>query len=182
MMGVSEILIKAGQCRLDDIPIENRLFGLERGNRVHEACALYDEHDLDETDLDPEIVPRLKAWKAFRKDTGFTPLIATIEKPALHIDRAYCGTADVLGLINGEVVLADRKCGDYLQYWRLQVAAYCGIWSQIWTSLMKGIAVQLRADGSYRVYGGSWSPMLDFGGGFLPALRLARWLNETGGV
>jgi len=132
----------------------------ERGRQVHEATQFFDEDDLDEGSVAPDIAGYLAAWKAFRRDYDFTPLL--VERRVWHPRLGYAGTLDrygawtetqgrrrvrVTGLIDIKSGAADPTHGPqtaaYLEAARLaepDVAA----------AARRRAAVYLRANGKYK--------------------------------
>jgi hypothetical protein len=111
-------------------------YGRMMGQFVHKATYLDDQGELDEESLDPVIAPYVEAWRRFRRESGFTPIVS--EKPRINIDLFYCGTPDVIGefpsgsLTRGVVEL--RNDGTYkliphkdhadIEIWRSIMAVY----------------------------------------------------------
>lgn len=107
-----------------------------RGSFVHKATYLDDQDQLDEASLDPVILPYVEAWRKFRSESGFTPMIS--ERPMVNVALQYCGTPDVIGefpsgsLTRGVVEL--RNDGTYkliphtdrtdIDVWRSIMAVY----------------------------------------------------------
>lgn len=83
------------------------LYFLQRGRFIHLACELWDRGELDEETVDPLILPRLEAWKLFRKDTGFVP--SRIEEFYYHPIYLYGFKFDRTGPLNGREALIDLK-------------------------------------------------------------------------
>jgi len=95
----------------------------ERGLIVHKACELDDQAILDESTIDDEIWPYLKAWRAFRSEHGFTP--EGIEVRRYHPQRKYAGTIDRIGRMrSGRHMVIDIKTGGRYAHYQLQLAAY----------------------------------------------------------
>ena len=95
------------------------------GTLVHETCQMDDEGDLDEESVDPSILPRLAAFREFKRLTGWVTLSreTMVSHPAMYAGRYdYCGTMPVRGRVRG--VLLDLKSGKPLKRVRLQLAAY----------------------------------------------------------
>jgi hypothetical protein len=94
---------------------------LKRGRYIHRACELWDRGELDESTVDPQILPRLEAWKVFRKDTGFVPDL--IEQFFYHPLYLYGFKPDRTGSLNGDEALIDIKSSIH-RLDALQGAAY----------------------------------------------------------
>ena len=74
---------------------------LERGRLVHAATHMHDEDDLDESQLDPEIAGRVRAWQAFRAEAGARFVITAIERPCAS-RSSHTRTAISLGMMNSK--------------------------------------------------------------------------------
>jgi len=96
--------------------------GLVLGHYIHSACEYYDKGTLDEETLDDSLRGYLDAWKQFRMDTKFTPLL--IEQPLQSRIHRFAGTPDRFGTIGNEFWLPDIKHGGYQPCDALQTAGY----------------------------------------------------------
>lgn len=121
-------------------------YGRTRGKFVHLACELDDRGELDEESLDPALLPYLKAWRKFKKETGF--IIEAIEKPVASATYNYAGMLDRLGIMNGINSVIDIKSGAVSPWTGLQLAAY----SVAENKILKRFAVQLMETGRYKLY------------------------------
>lgn len=127
-------------------------FGRDRGTAVHEATALDDRNDLDESSVDPVIAPYLAAWRRFRAEAKLE--IVAVEQHVEHTLYAYCGTLDrIVRLGGGAEWVIDIKTGAPRPTDRLQIAAYALAWKGRMSLAGSGLlraAVYLRDDGTYR--------------------------------
>ncbi len=69
--------------------------GKKRGSLVHLACHLYDTCQISEEEIDEETEPYLRAWIAFKRDTGF--MVKDSEKPLASALYGFAGTPDRVG-------------------------------------------------------------------------------------
>ena len=53
-------------------------YAMDRGTAIHEATALDDKGDLDESTVDPAVKPYLDGWRLFRRE--MEPQFLTIEE------------------------------------------------------------------------------------------------------
>lgn len=77
------------------------------GSRVHLACQLDDENDLDEASVESDVEPYLMAWRRFRRETG-----AQIVHNELRVAEPlmqYAGTLDRVIALHGVKWLVDLK-------------------------------------------------------------------------
>lgn len=107
-----------------------------RGSFVHKATYLDDQDQLDEASLDPVILPYVEAWRNFRYQSGFTPIIS--ERPMVCPSLLYCGKPDVIGMFPTGTILRGvvelRNDGTYkliphtdhadIDIWRSIMAVY----------------------------------------------------------
>lgn len=152
-----------------------------RGARVHSATALFDQGRLDWESLAPieavlgePIANYVRAWEAFRNETGFTP--AKIEIIGYHDRYRYAGTLDRIGTFaNGREALLDIKTGPVEDWVGLQTAAYNAMHPSQRPRARCGVG--LRADGTYMI---REFPDVDDEPTFLYALAVLRWGRRHG--
>lgn len=129
------------------------------GQAAHAASHYFDEGDLVIRSVAPEVQPYLDAWRRFRDERRFQPiLLETIVASTTH---HYIGRFDRLGVVDGGQdqwirVLADIKIGDPDDagaQW--QTAGYEVALRECCQSLapysILRWSVQLRPDGTYRL-------------------------------
>jgi hypothetical protein len=81
------------------------------GTALHRDAHAYDDNDLDESTVHPEVKPYLEAYKVFRQNSGVVPLCR--ERIVYHPQLAYAGTLDgIFAAPSKRNVLIDLKCGD----------------------------------------------------------------------
>jgi len=111
----------------------------QKGKYVHLAIKYYLAEELDESQLDPEIVPYLNAFKMFLKDSRFEPV--SVEVPGYCTTLRYAGTPDLVGkntTLTCRAALELNNKGKYrlitytdnndIAVWRAAVAVY--FWKQ----------------------------------------------------
>lgn len=77
------------------------------GTAVHKLIELDIAGTLDEDALNEALHPYLVAWRQFRAQSGFEPLLS---EQAVHSPRyRYAGMLDLFGLLNGDAWLIDAK-------------------------------------------------------------------------
>lgn len=102
-------------------------FAALRGTYADQAIEMWEKGELDESKLDPEIVPRLDAYKRFVDDTGWQAEEFQVE--LIHAN--YVGHLDQLGRFDGgPLTVLELKCAvplpthcvQCVAYWNLVVA------------------------------------------------------------
>lgn len=116
------------------------------GKAVHLACELDDLGELDESQLDPALMPYLEGWRNFSREHGVQWF--AIEQPVYNKALRYAGTPDRYGIVDGLNAVVDIKSTAQL-YASVgpQLAAYANALTP--SPSMKRYAVQLKADGTY---------------------------------
>lgn len=144
---VTDVLRRAGLLNIEWV----NETALLRGTYVHQAIALGDRLDL--ASLDPAIAGYVRAWAAWKRDSGAA--VVASEVPIAHQPLGYVGTLDALAVLNGRTYLVDYKSGGLPESVKPQTAAYrlalnaYGPKSE-WTPVLHRAVLQLSADGSYR--------------------------------
>lgn len=122
------------------------------GTAVHLATELIDADDLDESSVDPVLVPYLDAYREFL--AAEKPQWTMSETPLAHPLWRYAGTLDRAGILRDEHSIIDIKTVAQLHpAIGVQVAAY-DLLHQHHISRptpAKRYALQLKPDGTYRL-------------------------------
>lgn len=117
------------------------------GRRVHFACQLDDEDDLDEDTVEPEVAPYLDAWRLFLRESGAGVLMN--EQKVFEPELRYAGTLDNVLELRGSKWVVDKKTSFTVPASAgPQTAAYLRAAGD--PSITHRAAVRLRADGTYR--------------------------------
>lgn len=150
-------------------------YGRDRGTKVHRAVALYDAGELDESCLDPVLVPYLDAWRRFLSD-------AEVEIDASEVALAspiygFAGTIDKLARIGGRgpAILDVKTSRTPARWWGLQLAGYHILQGE---AHRRRCAVQLLDDGSYRLH--EYNDRTDRAV-FMAALTIHNWKRRGNG-
>jgi len=108
-------------------------WGRDRGRAVHRAIELFEQHDLDERSLHPDVRGPFAAYRAFRDATGYVPL--AFEEEVVHQALRYAGRLDSRGDLDGVMAILDFKCSQRpdLDAAALQLAAYALAWAHMET-------------------------------------------------
>lgn len=121
------------------------------GSRVHLACQLHDEDDLDESSVEDDVEPYLRAYRQFLRDTGARVILC--EAQVYHPTYRYAGTLDRVFQM-GQHVLTDIKTSFTTpRAAGPQTAAYLAALSVMLGQIRptRRAALRLRPDGSYRL-------------------------------
>ena len=100
-------------------------FSRSRGKSIHLAVQLDNEGDLDESTLDPKIVPYLKAWREFKNAEQVIPIPELMEKPIASSIHRFGTTPDVPAYFGKDKipVIIELKSSAIMPWWgRLQTA------------------------------------------------------------
>jgi hypothetical protein len=118
------ILEKVGITDFSGIPPERLKIAQDFGTAVHMACELWDKKNLNESVLDPKLIPYLNAWKKFLDQTKFE--IRKIEQIVGSEKYMFAGTLDRFGFFFGKQTIIEIKtCYEMnIKAARLQTAAY----------------------------------------------------------
>jgi len=126
-------------------------FYSQRGQAVHLAIQYLNQGILDESSLDDEVKGYVDAYKAFIKEKSFKPLYSELR---MYSDiHGFCGTADVIGEMDGLTTLIDYKTGSQIP--PIPTILQLGALSLLWdegnrtNTIQKRGWLQLKQDGSY---------------------------------
>jgi hypothetical protein len=145
---VTQILKDCRIADFDAIPQEVGEYAMTRGSALHLACELLDKELLDESDVDPVLVPYLDAYREWKEDVGFEPSL--IEFMFYH-PLGYCGTMDRTGRVrNNDKLVVDLKTGEgeIKKHVGLQLVAYAMKLGAPLT--FRRFAVRLNKHGKYK--------------------------------
>lgn len=124
----------------------------DRGTAVHLATEFWDDGDLDEESVDPEVLPYVQAWQRFRDESGFV-----VERSEVRVYSArhrYAGTVDCIGTMRGRRIMVEKKTTAVLHpATAIQVSAYCKAFNETAPAaerVRSACSVWLRRDGTYR--------------------------------
>jgi len=121
---------------------------LERGRIVHLATRNDDEGGLAQSSVPVELRGYLQAWRAFRSDYAFVPIL--IEHRVFHAEHGFAGTLDRTGRIgDGTEIILDIKSGLAPAAVGLQLAAYASCLAH--PRARRRRCVELHQDGTYKV-------------------------------
>jgi len=156
---------------IDPAVVENAAM---RGSAVHKLLEYKTKGELDQYEIPEELRPYLDAHELFLQETKFKadPTACELKLYSAHHD--YCCTLDIVGILDGEIVVIDYKTSSaHDKAVELQTAAQFiayNEWHQIHPA-MKRYSLQLRKNGKYTLRDHSnVSAFL-----WIDALKLYRW-------
>lgn len=132
----------------------------DRGTAVHAAVHYLNEGQLDEGTIDPRIDSYLDAYRKFRMETAFEPLVCEASMGSAKL--GYAGTVDLLGWMRAVdgLALIDIKTGAHARWHFVQLAAYDELISENAAHLglhdradlpQRRLTLELHKDGTYRL-------------------------------
>lgn len=164
---------------LSRIPAHVLEYKSQIGKAVHKATELDDQGMLDESTVDPVIVPYLAAWRKFKDD--YQPSFIAIEQRLFHPLHRYAGQLDRVMLYGGDVYVADIKTVVSMSaVYGVQTAAYAELYNTNAgpvSQAKKRIAIQLKPTGDYWIENYTDSYDLSV---FLSLLRIYQWRTKHG--
>jgi hypothetical protein len=122
------------------------------GSCVHLATELWDNDDLAEDSLSPDLVPYLEAWKTFRKENAGR--IHAVEPKLYHAGMGYAGQPDRCMQIDTDYdVLEIKTTSRLFNAVGVQLMAQKHLLESAMPGMRIGkrIAIQLKADGRYQL-------------------------------
>lgn len=161
---------------IDPAVVENASM---RGSAVHKLLEYKTKGELDRYEIPEELGPYLEAHKRFLQETKFIPDPKACELKLYSAHHDYCCTLDIVGVLDGEIVVIDYKTSSaHDKAVELQTAAQFIAYNE-WHQMrpaMKRFSLQLRKNGKYTLRDHSdVSAFL-----WLDALKLYRW--KTAGI
>lgn len=166
---VSEILRPLTETYLAAIPEGILNWKRDLGIAVHKACELLDLGTLDEESVDPQIVPYIEAYKAFRVD--YQPKWDAIEQFVFADIGRYAGTLDRAGELTTGPAIVDIKTSLKVQpSAAVQLWAYAVAYGEVLAPDL--LVLQLMKDGTYKLvpftqydeYDATWNALLTLHG------------------
>jgi len=120
----------------------------EIGTASAKAIELDLREELDETTVDDYVRPRLEAFRKWKTESGFVPILC--ETP-FYAD-GVAGRLDIAGKIGDEQWIIDNKCVKQLQHFTIKIQL-AGYWMLVMANgalaTPKLAALQLKDDGTY---------------------------------
>lgn len=126
--GTTSLLEDAGLVCYQHIPAAILAHKAEIGTAAHAAAHYYDEGDLNESTVSPEVHPyvlRDGGWTTFRRETDFSPALLEFRMIATIDGMKVGGTLDRTGLLFKRSSLIEIKCTASQEVsWGPQTAMY----------------------------------------------------------
>jgi hypothetical protein len=123
--------------------------GRERGSAVHLACEYFDQGDLDEDSIDPQISGYVEAYKNFRIASQWE--FEWIEAPVSDKAHLYAGTPDRV-LFSRPRNLLDLKTGAFQKWHPIQSCAYVNTFDDPFSFSRYGLYLQNNGKYSLREF------------------------------
>jgi hypothetical protein len=143
-----------------------------RGTAIHIGCRYLVEGVWEPEGTHPLILPYIRGFELFLKDTGFKVLL--IEQVVAHHDRQVAGTLDYYGVMKAGPVVLDVKSGSTVApQHHLQVALYRALLESMGVKAKGTYIVQLKDDGGYTLVEGKDGPREAFA-----AMDFWHWKNK----
>ena len=143
---VTQIL--APLSNFDGIPVAVLEAKRDLGQRVHFACQLDDEDDLDGSSVEDDVLGYLEGYRRFRRETG--AVVVFNEQRVFESVLRFAGTLDRVLFINGTKVLVDLKTSISTPIAvGPQTAAYMRALAD--PTVTRRAALRLRPDAQYRL-------------------------------
>lgn len=120
--GVTEVIRSALGDPFANFDSETLTRKRQIGIAAHRAVELDDAGKLNQDSVHPAVLPYLEAWRAFRRESKFQPLMS--ETKEYSGQYGYAGTFDALGLLRDDLAVVDFKTGLPGPMAALQTAAY----------------------------------------------------------
>lgn len=151
------------------------------GRAVHKAVELYEAGTLDPDSVDDITEPYLEGWIRLKCDMPFRVFAA---EEIVHSKRFhYCGRLDLNAELAGHRWQLDLKCVDQMSpATALQTAAYAEAWNEMHPDLKitRRAGVQMRPDGSYRLFPYNAPDHRNDFNLFVNALSIRNWIANKG--
>jgi hypothetical protein len=159
---VTTVLQDVGLVDYSFLRADQREEAMLRGRWVMDLVALYlnrgrklpDAFMKGLRDSHPDWMLYFDGWRRFEDETGFQPV--KVEQRLFSETYGYAGTADLIGLMNDDLVLPDVKTGIATSAAFFQTAAYllalgCLSDYEHRDKLHKRFAIELHDDGTYKL-------------------------------
>ena len=140
---VTQIIADAGLYGNTDYFTE---YSRDRGSYVHKAIEYHLAGELDESTLDPVIVPYFEAWQKFVLESNYVS--DECEHRTASTVYRYAGTIDHIGHLGGHFCIIDVKTGTPTPATGIQLAGYENL---LKVKGAKRFALHLKDDGNYKL-------------------------------
>lgn len=177
LLSVTTVLDRAGITDFEKVPIDllerARIFG----EYSHKVCELDDKGILDESSVDPQLLPYLEGWRKFKAEK--VSEILHIEIP-VYSKLGYAGTLDrIYRDKNGDLCLGDIKSCTTLEAAAvaLQTAAYSYAFEKLYKMKIRHrVGIQLIGGNEY--HSETYKKRTDFDY-FMAALKVVQYKVEN---
>lgn len=116
---VTQIMKKLSEKHYENISEHRMRNASDRGKRVHLSIELYEQMGIDPTDDVKDYVTQYKVAKRLEK-------FKVLKNEVMMTNGEFCGTVDIIGEIDGDLVLIDLKATSkiYIDMLEIQLAGY----------------------------------------------------------
>ena len=163
LLGVTELIRRGGIDLYSGVNEEVMANAANFGTAVHRVCEFDDRGTLDQSSVDPALLPYLEAWRKFKKDYHVVFELENIEKMVCSKILGYAGTLDRKAKIKGKWTVIDLKSVvTMLPTTGVQLAGYKIAENEMLQLSGKGgfsrgriqqsWGVQLKPDGTYKIH------------------------------
>jgi len=148
---VTQLLEEFGLSDFSGVPTDRLEYKRVLGMAVDLACDYFERGELDEASLDKRIYGYMNAYKRFREIVAFEPDLEKTAKPMYSQKWRFAGTNDLVGMMNEEFVVIDRKCTWALYpSAKIQLMGYKILLEENYPiKVRRRYALQLKDTGSY---------------------------------
>lgn len=121
-------------------------YSRDRGSFVHQIIEWHLSKELDESTIDPVLMPYFEAWKRFERESSYVS--DSCETRLASATYRFAGTIDHIGHLNGHFCIIDVKSGAPTPATGIQLAGYDMLLSAMGA---RRFALHLKDDGNYKL-------------------------------
>jgi hypothetical protein len=121
-------------------------YSRDRGSFVHQIIEWHLSKELDESTIDPVLMPYFEAWKRFERESSYVS--DSCETRLASATYRFAGTIDHIGHLGGHFCIIDVKTGALNPAGALQLAGYELL---LKTRGARRFTLQLKDDGNYKL-------------------------------
>ena len=153
-------------------------FHRDRGRAVHMVCEFDDLGCLEESSIDPRIIPYVEAYRKFKAEQQFA--WEGVEDRRWHMVYRYAGTIDRWGLMvlggKEKPTVLDLKSGVPERSWGLQLSAYAHLLDE--TVQWERVVLRLTKEGKYFLTVFPQTEAAEDWSTFVSAVNIVNWKSK----